>query len=464
MRAYTNWNRNYGPNHYFTKSLRILTPFQRVLDNEAIVSPSLDRVKILADKTQYGPREKVTLTIQTRNERNLPVQANLSVAVLDQNQVIPVKESMPIQEALELEKIPESMGLDRFSYEIEKSLRQKGKLLDEKEKPISGQVVIFINDFEGMVEMEADRDGEFVMEEMEFYGKMDLAVQALDKKGRPASKIELLNPLKAPVVLPAEAYFPEVEKVSESIFLKSKEAEFQELDSVLVMEKGLPKTPKALYGTPSYVVSGEKLMATGNTTDIVNSLAGNVPGMRVTVEGSSGRQQIRIRSGATSVSGSMEPIVMLNGNIMVSSGSTTAADNLKSINPFDVDRIEIVSRTVSMLGDLGRNGVIAVYLKNFDPDSPSAGPKKSTGFQEFTIEGYQPSTAFFQMDYAQEEDRSLKDLRQTLYWNPYLVTDDSGNLTLSFYTNETGGPMTIQVRGLGLDGLPVSGTQTINIK
>jgi hypothetical protein len=242
------------------------------------------------------------------------------------------------------------------------------------------------------------------------------------------------------------------------------EADYQELDSIIVEDKGAPKTPKAIYGTPSYIVTGDKILATGSTTDLVNSLAGNVPGMRVTVEGSTGRQQIRIRSGSPSVSGSMEPIVMVNGNILASTGSTTAADNLKNINPFDVERVEIVSRTVSMLGDDGRNGVIAVYLKTFDPSISQAQGGRSTGFKEFQIEGYQPSSPFFQMDYSQEPDQNLKDLRQTLYWNPYLVTDDSGNLTLSFYTNEIAGPMTIHVRGLGLDGLPVSGSITINSK
>jgi hypothetical protein len=464
LRAYTNWNRNYGPNHYFTTGLRVLTPFQRVLEKEKAYFEASDRIKISSDKSQYGSQEKVTLTIQTHNERNLPVQATLSVSVLDENQIISVKESKSIQKELALDLIAESMGLDRFSYEVEKNLIQKGIIYDEKDKPTTGQVVIFVNDFEGMLEMEADRDGQFAMEEMEFYGKMNLAVQATDRKGKPVARVELQRPLKAPVALLADAYFPEVKTVSESIRTMEPEANYQELDSIIVEDKGATKTPKAIYGTPSYIVTSDKILATGSTTDLVNSLAGNVPGMRVTVEGSTGRQQIRIRSGSPSVSGSMEPIVMVNGNILASTGSTTAADNLKNINPFDIERVEIVSRTVSMLGDDGRNGVIAVYLKTFDPSISQAQGGRSTGFKEFQIEGYQPSSPFFQIDYSQEPDQNLKDLRQTLYWNSYLVTDDSGNLTLSFYTNELAGPMTIHVRGLGLDGLPISGSITINSK
>jgi len=42
------------------------------------------------------------------------------------------------------------------------------------------------------------------------------------------------------------------------------------------------------------------------------------------------------------------------------------------------------------------------------------------------------------------------------------VTDESGEAVLSFFTNDSGGPMTVEIRGLSLDGKPISGTFTIN--
>lgn len=464
LRAYTNWTRNYGPEHYYTAPLPVLGIYQRVDSTEAKAPSSPKGVTVLSDLNTYGPRQKVTLTVQTKNEQGLQVPATLSVSVLDQTQILPIQESVPIGSSLALAEIPESMGLDRFSYQVEFSIKEDWILYDQKNRTTAGTVVAFVNDFEGMVNLEANRDGEFAMEGMEFYGKMKLAMQATDNKGKPVSKIEKINALRPPMAFPENAYFPKIKTVSEPIRAIEIEEDVEVLEEVLVEDKG-PIERKAIYGTPSYVVTGEKLLATGNVTDLVNSLAGNVPGMRVTVEGGTGRQQIRIRAGAASVSGSMEPIVMLNESIMVSSPSSTAADNLKSINPFDIDRIEIVSRTVSMLGDQGRNGVIAVYLKKYDPDASQAmNPTEASGFAEFEIEGFEPTKPFFQLDYAQEEDQSFEDKRQTLYWNPFLVTDERGNLELTFYTNEIAGPMTVYVRGLGLDGRPISGTFTINAK
>ncbi|MDI1324338.1 MAG: carboxypeptidase-like regulatory domain-containing protein [Algoriphagus sp.] len=461
IRAYTNWNKNYGPKHYFTAPLSVLSPFQRVEESETSQPKAADRIALSADKETYGPREKVTLTLNTMNMRGAAIQTNISVSVLDQTQIVPINEQTDIRSSLELEEIPATMTLDRFSYPVEKSLSQKGIVLDEKGKPVAAQVIAFVNDFEGMVEMESNPKGEFAMEEMEFYGPMKLAIQATDKKGKPVPKVELVPALNAPVALPEGAFFPKTKTVAESIRPLVESENTAELEEVLVEDQAIKK-PRAIYGAPDYVVPGEKLFVSGNTNDLVTSLAGNVPGMRVTIAGVTGVQQIRLRGGATSVSGSMEPIVMVNGAVMVSAGTTTAADNLRSINPYDIDRVEVVSRTVSMLGDQGRNGVIAVYLKSGGLSETSLPSLKTSGINEFSIEGFQPGTPFFQMDYSQETDEELIDQRQTIYWNPFLVTDQSGKVSFSFYTNDLAGPMTVVVKGLGLDGLPVSGTFTIN--
>jgi hypothetical protein len=418
-----------------------------------------DRVIITADQSSYGPREKVSLTLHTQSSRGAAIQTNLSIAVLDQSLVVPITEQNEISQSLKLEEIPESMSLDRFSYPVQKSLTQKGVLKDSKGKPVPGQVIAFVNDFEGMIDLEADAKGEFALEEMEFYGPMKLAIQGTDKKGKPVPTVELVASLPAPIALPIGMSFPKIKTVAESIRPKVAEELVTELKEVLIEETAI-KTSRAIYGTPDYVVKGEKLFVSGSTTDLVTSLSGSVPGMRVTTAGGTGIQ-IRLRGGATSVGSSMEPLVMVNGAVMVGS---TAADNLFNINPLNIDRVEVVSRTVSMLGDQGRNGVIAVYLKegvSEQTNLPSANP---AGISNFTIEGYQPQIPFYQMDYAQEADSELVDQRQTIYWNPYLVTDATGKVQVSFYTNDLAGPMTVVIRGLGLDGLPVSGTFTINQK
>ncbi|WP_332910734.1 Plug domain-containing protein [Algoriphagus boritolerans] len=89
---------------------------------------------------------------------------------------------------------------------------------------------------------------------------------------------------------------------------------FEPLEEVQPVSKQTNSNTKpAIYGNPDFIVTGEELTKTGSNTDLVNSLVGNVPSMRVNTTGATGQQSIRIRGGAVSGSGSMEPLIMVNG-------------------------------------------------------------------------------------------------------------------------------------------------------
>jgi hypothetical protein len=51
-----------------------------------------------------------------------------------------------------------------------------------------------------------------------------------------------------------------------------------------------------------------------------------------------------------------------------------------------------------------------------------------------------------------------------LYWNPYLVTNEKGELSLYFFSNDLGGAVVIEVRGLTVEGNPIQGTFVLNKK
>jgi hypothetical protein len=221
--------------------------------------------------------------------------------------------------------------------------------------------------------------------------------------------------------------------------------------------------PKAIYGNPDFIIEGEKLTKTGSATDLVNSLVGNIPGARVTLVGGTGQQTIRLRGGAVSALGSMEPVVMLDGVVLVGGGMATAADNIRNINAFDIDRVEVVTRMVPMLGDQGKNGVIAVYLKD-EMDENKDNPLEGKGMITFTLEGFQVPSDFTPRTYGPDSPVGAKDDRQTLYWNPYLVTNEKGELVLSFFANDLGGPVIVEVRGLTVAGEPIQGTFRLNKK
>jgi len=456
LRAYTNWMRNYGPNQYFIYPLSVLTPYQRIAPEEAIQSWTNQGVSIQVDKQSFGPREEVGLVLQLRDSQGRPAPATLSVGIWDAEQVLPIPRGPDLPSSLGLSDIPVSLGTDRFSYPIETQLSVSGKVTDDKGRGVATEITAFINEFQGMLSLPSTLEGDFRIEGMEFYGSMRLGLVAADKKGR-ALQVRILDPLKAPVVLPQQPYFPKVNTLAAPFRLP---VENKNKDDETANEEA---EGKAIYGKPDYVIEGEKLTKTGSSTDLVNSLVGNIPGAQVTLVGGTGQQTIRLRGGAVSASRSMEPIIMVDGVVLVPGAMSTAADNLRTINPFDIDRVEVVSRMVPMLGDQGRNGVIAVYLKDtYEEGSPDQLAGK--GMIRFTVEGFAVTHEFVPLRHEEGDSVLEKDDRQTLYWNPYLVSDEKGEVKLSFFSNDTAGPVVLEVRGLTAAGAVIKGTFLLNKK
>lgn len=455
LRAYTNWMRNYGPNQYFMQALPVLNPYKRIVPSEINEQWTNKGVQLQSDKSNFGPREEVNLRMQLTDEKGRPAAATLSVSIWDAEQLVPIRREVDLVPSLKLSQIPETLGTERFSYPIETSISVTGKVTDAKGKGVGTDVTAFVNEFQGLINLTSNAEGDFVMENMEFYGPMRLGLVAADKKGRPLN-VQLQEPLKAPVVLPQMPYFPEVTTLATPAKVPDPEVANPEAKEEKVR-------PKAIYGNPDFIIEGEKLTKTGSATDLVNSLVGNIPGARVTLVGGTGQQTIRLRGGAVSALGSMEPVVMLDGVVLVGGGMATAADNIRNINAFDIDRVEVVTRMVPMLGDQGKNGVIAVYLKD-EMDENQDNPLEGKGMITFTLEGFQVPSDFTPRTYGPDSPVGAKDDRQTLYWNPYLVTNEKGELVLSFFANDLGGPVIVELRGLTVTGEPIQGTFRLNKK
>ena len=68
------------------------------------------------------------------------------------------------------------------------------------------------------------------------------------------------------------------------------------------------------------------------------------------------------------------------------------------------------------------------------------------------IKGYYPKKEFYQPDYDKEQD-PLPDYRNTLLWAPNIITDESGNATLEFFTSDINSAFYGIVEGISANGL-----------
>jgi hypothetical protein len=84
--------------------------------------------------------------------------------------------------------------------------------------------------------------------------------------------------------------------------------------------------------------------------------------------------------------------------------------------------------------------------------------------QEF--ESLQTADIFHSPDYStvsQKESR-IPDFRNTLYWNPWIRTDNNGTATVEFFTSDEPGTYNIIVEGFTYGGHKGSARAVISVK
>ena len=96
----------------------------------------------------------------------------------------------------------------------------------------------------------------------------------------------------------------------------------------------------------------------------------------------------------------------------------------------------------------GAGGAVAVYLKKGVSRFNTA-----KGLDFASIAGYSPVKEFYSPDYSNQNAFDSVDLRKTLYWNPYVVTDKiHRRILLTFYNNDITKKMRVVIEGCNEEG------------
>jgi hypothetical protein len=105
-----------------------------------------------------------------------------------------------------------------------------------------------------------------------------------------------------------------------------------------------------------------------------------------------------------------------------------------------------------MGGSGGGNGAIAIYTRKGNEQQANNQP--SPGLEKGILVGYAPPKEFYSPDYSKESPlNDVADVRTTLYWAPYILTD-AGNrrISISFYNNDISGKLRVILEVMNAEG------------
>ncbi|MBH2005600.1 MAG: hypothetical protein I8H66_13010 [Sphingobacteriia bacterium] len=168
--------------------------------------------------------------------------------------------------------------------------------------------------------------------------------------------------------------------------------------------------------------------------DLFTYLQGKVPGLQINNSGSQPSMSWR---GAT-------PDLFLNE-------MRSEIGTIQNINVFDVAYIKVFRPPFFGSFGGGAGGAIAIYTKK-GTDARRASPD-SKGMDKTVLGGYSRFREFYSPSYERPPASFEADVRNTLYWNPYIITNKkTPRFRVDFYNNDISKKLQIVLEGMNQDG------------
>lgn len=176
-------------------------------------------------------------------------------------------------------------------------------------------------------------------------------------------------------------------------------------------------------------------MAALGASNIFSYLQGRVAGLQITTGGQGSQLQWR---GAT-------PSLFLNEMpVDVSAIENIPVTDIAYVKAFRPPFFGAVGG--------GAGGAIAIYTKKGGDNTSST--SNIAGLDKSRLTGYAAPKEFYSPDYSKESAQfELPDIRSTLYWAPYILTDKNNHkVTLHFFNNDVSKRIRIILEGMNEDG------------
>lgn len=462
---------------------------QPVAERLAFVNNPSTKINLTVEnlKPTYSTRENVELQL-TAFANNKPIQGSFSIAVTNASVVTPDLENESniltnllltsdlvgfiekpnlyfLNEDLEtrqrLDHVLLTQGWrkinwksifnddpNKIAFPAEKSMKISGKITRAGKPVASGKVSLFSNSG-GLfvVDTLSDANGNFNFDEMSFGDSTSFIVQARTSKEKKNIQIDLdripnqlvtsnkntgdievnVNTKLMPYLTNSDKYFDEQLKrgfLNRTVMLK---------EVKIIEKKSLSPNSRNLNGPgrADQVITAKELE---NSFSLSMFLQARAPG-------------VSVRGGlAVSNRNSGQMAIVLDGMKMSNDFL------LDDINVYDIESVEILRSigNTTIYGMDGLNGVIVITTK-IGAGTSNNYPGYTPGIITYLPKGYYAVRQFYSPKYDVQPDNK-PDYRTTVYWNPHLVTDPSGETKFNYFNTDQSGNYRVVIEGIDAEG------------
>jgi len=439
-------------------------------------------ITITPNKTQFAPKEKITLKISAQNTDKTPLVASFSLTAIDKNGTKKgTDNSMNIASYFLLEsdikgKVHNSgyyfnsenskrlyhLDLllltqgwrdflwkrlpvlnDSIEYKKEKGITIAGtvtQVLGSSPKENSQVRLILMNQGKSlMLNDTTDAAGKFKFENLVFTGASTMMLNTQNEKGKNRGMFLLDSLYNSPPAIDfkADNTLPSLKQQTINQHIFKKYVNFNIPIDNMLNEVLITATKKeeqqSKYGVAdrTYIPKEEG----PSFSNIYQLIQYAIPG-------------VLISGNSVSFSRGKGPALILIDGVVAE------MTDLEFISPDDVAKIEsLTSSRAAIFGSQGANGAILIYIKE-----GAIGLKKKA-FHSIVqeIQGFYDARVFYAPDYDEinEEFEQIADIRNTLYWNPFVHPDAKGVSEISYFNSEVNTEVKVTLEGVTSTGIPI---------
>lgn len=167
-----------------------------------------------------------------------------------------------------------------------------------------------------------------------------------------------------------------------------------------------------------------------------------------------GNSTVRVVFSIPSILPTGDPVYIIDGVM------TKNSDFFLSLRPVDILTVKIEKELskLTRLGAIGKNGIVYVQTKKQDTSERLRAVNSIV-----PIQGLNKPVDKKWPIYGGEVNWRMPDFRSSVYWNPSVKADATGEATVAFFLGDDVGPVEISVQGFTEDGRPFSFTEVVQV-